>query len=80
VLQGAAAIATLVAALKAMIPAINLLLKDVAPDKSSQKIIEDLTKNFHEQFVVPAKEQGGKIKIVANAILAHLSSKLGNSE
>ncbi len=80
VLQGAATIATLAAALKAMTPSINLLLKDVAPDKSPQEIIADLTKNFHEQFVVPAKEQGGKIKIVANAILAHLASKLSNLE
>jgi Na+-transporting methylmalonyl-CoA/oxaloacetate decarboxylase gamma subunit len=76
-LQAAAAIGTLVVAFKAMAPVVNNLLRDIEPGKTPDEIISALSKAFHEQIVVPSQENGARVRLVINAILAHIKSRLG---
>jgi len=76
ILQGAGAVATIVIALKAITPSINVLLSEVEPGKTPDQIVASLSKTFHEQFVVPARENSAKMKLVVNAVLAYIKARL----
>ena len=77
ILQAAGSAATIVIAIKTMTPSVNVLLQGIEPGKSSQEIMETLQKTFHEQFVLPAQKNAGKMMIIVNAILEHVRKSLG---